>query len=89
VPTTLEVAQWMLARLEEYNVLYQDEIVTEIESRFGGQYVYVNEHGSQAIDKKLLKEFRRLTEESVVWEPGEKLWRKRTSSDEPGRRQSY
>ncbi|WP_420919872.1 DUF6953 family protein [Pectobacterium brasiliense] len=39
------------------------------------------------IDKKVLNKFKKLTGDYVIWERGEKAWRKRTSYDKPGRQQ--
>ena len=82
-----DVAQWMLQRLHENGELYQDEAVDEIERNFGSAFVYENENGNPAIDRGVLREFRRLTGESVVWERGEQLWRRRSTDDEDGRQQ--
>jgi hypothetical protein len=53
--------------------------------RFGEEFVYENENGNYGIDKKVLKAFRDLTEKSVVWERGSRMWRKREKYDGPGR----
>jgi hypothetical protein len=86
--TPLEVAQWMRDKVLSENYMYQEDIVYEIAQKFGEEYVYDNENGNLAISKKVLKEFRRLTEETVVWERGERCWRKREPSDDPDRRQA-
>lgn len=67
--------------------LYQADAVRHIQDRFGAKFWYTNESGNPAIAPNVLKEFRRLSEKIVVWEPGERLWRLRTPDDEPGRRQ--
>jgi len=87
--TAKEVAQYMLDRLEQEHYLYQDVVVYEIESRFGDKFIYLNENGNIAISREVLREFRKLTEVTVVWERGERLWRKRSSSDPKGTRQVY
>lgn len=80
-----EVAEWMIQRLEEDEFLYQEVVVYEIEERFGDSFVYENESGNLAISRKVLAEFRRLTEKDVVWEKGQRCWRKRESFDPEGR----
>lgn len=82
-----EVAFWMVKRLEEEKYLYQETIVFEIESKFGSKFIYINENGNQAINRRVLSEFRKLTEKDVVWERGERMWRKRENYDPTGRRQ--
>lgn len=81
-----EIAEWMSQRLEEDKYLYQEIIVYEIASKYGDDYTYINENGNLAIDKKILKEFRIITEDNVVWERVERCWRKRENFDEPNKR---
>lgn len=82
-----DVAEWVLDELNRKRELYQEDAVYEIESKFGKQFTYDNENGNLAIDRAVLKEFRDLTGDDVVWERGERLWRKREKHDEPGRQQ--
>jgi hypothetical protein len=46
-----------------------------------------NDSGNDAINKDVLREFRKLTEGIAVWERGEKRRRKREPGDDPGRMQ--
>lgn len=46
-----------------------------------------DDNGSLAIDKRVLREFRNLIEDTVVWVRGERYWRFRENYDEPGKRQ--
>ena len=85
--TQLEVAQWLVAQLEDQGYLYQEIVVGQIATEFGEEFTYINENGNMAIDKKVLKEFRTITGDSVVWERGERMWRKRETYDTAGRRQ--
>ena len=81
------VANWMLSQIEKAGDLYQDDAVSEIFDRFGDQFTHENENGNLAIAKPVLAAFRKITKDSVVWERGERRWRKRELSDEPGRQQ--
>jgi len=85
VATAKDIAKWMVSRLKEDDLLYQEVVVYEIEKRFGSEVVYVNENGNLAIARKVLSEFRKLTNDDVVWERGERLWRKRAAYDPEGR----
>jgi hypothetical protein len=85
--TAKVVAKWMADEIDKNDILYQQVAVYQIEEQFGRQFVYNNERGASAIDKNVLHEFRMLTEDTVVWERGERSWRKRQRYDEPGRRQ--
>jgi hypothetical protein len=87
MPTAKDVAQWMLAEVRKGDWLHQEVIVHEIESAFGEDFVYVNQNGNQAISKDVLKEFRSVSGQEVVWERGERAWRLRTAGDAPSRQQ--
>jgi hypothetical protein len=82
-----DVAEWMLKQLEEKGEIYQEDIVWEIQAKFGDEFVYENENFNLAISPKVLKEFRKITADSVVWSRRERMWRKRDASDDPGRQQ--
>jgi hypothetical protein len=86
-PTSDDVAHWMLAQVEAEGSLYQEEAAADIEEMFGDVFVYENDNGNPAISRAVLKAFRQLSDDDVVWERGERMWRKRESSDEPGRQQ--
>lgn len=85
--TAQGVAEWMLSQVMEQGYLYQQTAVWDIEKRFGEEFVYQNENGNQAIASNVLAAFRKLSEDSVVWERSGRNWRKRVARDEPGRRQ--
>jgi hypothetical protein len=76
-----DVASFMLERLATDNDLYQDVIVSEILDRFGDEFVYTNDNGNLAIEKKVLAAFRKLTEGDVVWDRRERYWRFREDYD--------
>ena len=83
-----EIAKWMLCKIEEEYYIYQEDIVYQIEEEFGEDYVYENENCNLSISKDVLKEFRKISEDTVVWERGEKMWRKREDYDPQGKRQA-
>ena len=89
--TAKEVAKWMVGELIKHEMLDQQSAVyyigEQFGQQFGQQFVYANANGNPAIDKKVLKEFRELTDDTVVWERGQRCWRKRQRHDEPGRQQ--
>jgi len=83
-----EIAQWMADRLEQQDSsLYQADAVDEIAKRFGEQFTYLNDNGNPAIDKRVLRAFKTITGDTVVWERWDFCWRKRTERDAPGRKQ--
>lgn len=87
-PTACDVASFMLARMKEDGTLYQEVVVCQIQERFRDEFVYINDNGNLAIDRKVLSEFRKLTEGKVVWNRGEQYWRFREDYDDPKSRLS-
>lgn len=76
-----EIAQWMFDELKRQQCLYQQEVVYDIESKFGQEFTYTNENGNLAINRNVLKAFRKITSNTVVWERSERMWRMRQSYD--------
>ena len=83
-----EVANWMHSHVQQHGELYQDDAAAQIESRFGKDFIYINDSGNVAIDRSVLKEFRRLSESTVVWERSDRYWRSRQIGDDSQRQQS-
>lgn len=79
------VAGWMLEKLESSGCIYQEDVVYEIKDLYGSEFTYENENGNLAIEQKVLAEFRKLTENTVVWERDERVWRWRQDYDSAGR----
>ena len=73
-------------QLQKTKYLYQEDVVYQIEKKFGRAFVYDNENGNPAIEKKVLAAFRKLSGEQVVWERGERCWRYREKYDQQGSR---
>jgi hypothetical protein len=84
-----EVAEFMLKRLTEDEVLYQNQVVYEIDEKFGADFVYINQNGNLGINKNVLSEFRKLTEGKVVWSRGQRFWRFIEDYEDPGSRMTY
>lgn len=85
--TPESIARWMLSRLEEKGSLDQHDAVTEIDRRFGEKFTYTNDNGNPAINRRILKAFRMITGDSVIWDRWDFSWRKRQPGDAPSRRQ--
>ena len=87
--TPLEIAQWMLdsVNAKPGEMFLQADAVEAIERRFGPEFVYENENGNPAIDTRVLRKFRKLSEDSVIWDRWEFGWRRRQPNDGPGRKQ--
>ena len=83
--TPEDVAQWMQDELEKTGLLYQWEAILELQSRFGDDFIYLNESGNFAIDRRVLRAFRTRTEDTVVWRRTECCWVKRSPPDPAGR----
>ena len=82
-----DVAKWMMDQIATGKLIYQEVIVYEIKKRFGDSFVYDNENGNLAIAKATLKAFAKMSGDDVVWERGERCWRKRKPGDKGGRQQ--
>lgn len=82
-----DVAAWMLEEVMRSGYAEQESIGYEIVRRFGAGFVYDNENGNQAIGKDVLKEFRKLSADTIVWVRSGKAWRKREPSDDNSRMQ--
>lgn len=85
--TKEEVAQRMVATLNETGFLTQKKAAREVREAFGEEFVYKNENKHWAIKPEVLDEFRNLTGDGVVWEQGVRRWRLRRETDKPGRKQ--
>jgi hypothetical protein len=70
-----QIATWMVSQFKGH-YLYQDDIVWALNKQFGDDATYQNDNGNLAINKNVLKEFKKITNEKVVWERGGKAWRK-------------
>ena len=75
--TPEDVARWMLDELQKAGYLYQWEAVLEIQSRFGADFTYLNESRNFAIDRRVIRAFRNLTEDTVVWRRTQHCWARR------------
>lgn len=87
--TITDVAKWMIKELDEQEYLYPQYTVWDIQDLFGDNFIYENENGGLSITKETLKEFRRLTEGTVVWMRSEKAWRRLYEDEEYEGRQTY
>ena len=92
--TPQEVAQWMVAQLDERQRLLQVEAAHAIKNVFGPEFYHLDPDGEFAIDRRVLYHFRKLTGETVVWvtkQGGgfcpEAHWRRRQRGDSVGRTQ--
>lgn len=78
----------MLSVIEEHGELSQNNAYYMINKEFGVGFTTVASNGSPSIRGSVLTAFKKLTEDTVVWERGEKKWRKREFYDAPGRDQN-
>ena len=76
-----------MAEVLRGDLVYQDDIASDIERVFGEEFVSSNPNGHWSIRHDILQEFRRMSEDSVVWLEHDAAWRKREPGDKPGRRQ--
>ena len=82
-----DVAQWMLQEIKKNGSLLQAKAAREIERRFGKEFTYINNAGGKSISRGVLRAFRRLSGDDVVWARVSQYWRMREPNDGPGRSQ--
>lgn len=77
------VAQWMVKQMFARGYLEQAVAVEGIRREFGQKFIREN-----SIDPLVLAAFRRMiSDEDLIWEANDRLWRWRKPGDKPGRRQ--
>jgi hypothetical protein len=67
--------------------LTQSNAFYEINKQFGGGFSTISNNGIPTISNGVLTAFRKISAEIVIWERGDKKWRKREFYDAPGRQQ--
>jgi hypothetical protein len=85
--TPSDVARWMRDEVNRTGSLRQADAVAGIEREFGPDFIYLNENGNPAIDKRVLHEFGELTAGYVIWDRSTFKWRHRQPDDAPSRQQ--
>ena len=78
-------AKWMQSELERDGCLYQDDAVDFAVKSKADSLLRENANGNLVLGRKLLKEFRKLNENDVVWVKPDRYWRFRVPEDEEGR----
>ncbi|MBK3639448.1 hypothetical protein [Streptomyces sp. MBT33] len=83
-------AQWMLAQITDSrsHELFQSDAAEHIRKNFAEGLTYTNDNGNLAVDKRVLKAFREISEGTVIWERGARYWRLRNERDPQGTRQA-
>ena len=69
------IAEWMLEELKRETILCQEVVAHEISLLFGEEFTYTNASGELALDERVLREFRGLTQNMVISVGGERVWR--------------
>lgn len=82
-----KIAEWMFNKFKG-GWLYQEDIAWQLKKEFGDDAIYENDNGNYAINKPVLKAFKKITEGKVVWERSDKAWRILSDNEEyTGRQQ--
>jgi len=77
----------MLSVIQEQGELSQNNAYYQINKQFGGGFTTVSNSGSPTISRGVLSAFKKISDDVVIWERGDKKWRKREFYDAPGRQQ--
>lgn len=83
-PSAADVARYMLKLLEEEGRLEQYVAARGIEEQFGE--IYLTDNSARAIAPAVLRQFRKLTGNRVIWDRSSLTWRWRQGADRPHRR---
>ena len=83
-----QAAHWMATELEGKGVLFQSDVADRIEKKVSKTLVRENDNGTRSINGRVLREFKKLTKDVAIWENAQKCWRKRTPTDELGKRRA-
>jgi hypothetical protein len=75
--TAAEVASWMFAEFNRNQALFHDVAVTGIREKFGPEFTHLGNEGHHQIDQDVLREFRALAKDTIVWVPMRNYWQKR------------
>lgn len=84
--TPQDAAAWMLGQFEAKRFLYQEEAAAHLLNLHDEALAYFDASGNVCVGKIVLKAFNALTPDAV-YERGEKFWRDRLPTDQPGRQQ--
>ena len=79
------VSEWMLAKLEQEECIYQDDVVDYLVRSKHEEFLKENADGNQVLGLTVLNAFKKLTPDNVVWVKPQRYWRFRVKEDEPGR----
>jgi hypothetical protein len=87
--TPKEVAERMLKQFDADGCLSQASAVALIGAEFGTEFIKDNRRRGAAIDRHVLKEFRKLTKHTAVWVPRLKHWEGRLPEEQTNGRKRY
>lgn len=80
------LVDWMLNMLEKDRCLYHDDVVNYLIKNKQEDFLKENSKGNLVLKLSVNSEFKKKTEENVVWVKPERYWRYRVSEDEPNRK---
>jgi hypothetical protein len=80
------IALWMLSMFRKTGGLTQKQAVWGIRELYGAQYLMTSARGRQTLPQPILKAFKRLDPDGIVWSTHRRAWRPRQPEDPPGRR---
>ena len=83
--TPHDIANWMLQKLTQDESLYREDVISFLETNKLNSFLHENENGNLVIAPTVLKAFKKITSDSVVWVRGESYWRFKINSDGVGR----
>lgn len=68
-----EIAVWLINKIKASGIVKRTQIIPEIESIFGGEYITTS-NGNKTLHESVLRDFRELKDHSITWNVGKQAW---------------
>jgi hypothetical protein len=84
VATALDVAKWLMDKLDREGVVYAAQAPGEVEEVFGADFTGPTDSGGWGLNADVRRAFKDLWQDVADWLPGEKCWHMKKSRPEYG-----
>lgn len=72
--TAEDIAGWMLETIRSEGRLDQDDAVRVVPEKFGPEWVRTSPNGHPALDREVVKAFRKAHDGTVQWDRDRRFW---------------
>ncbi|MDR8393221.1 polyphosphate kinase 1 [Aliifodinibius sp. S!AR15-10] len=80
--STEEVAVWLINLIKDKGRLEREEAANFVESTFDSGFISQTPNGNKSLAQHLLRDFRSLRDDSIIWNAGEQAWFFKTNGDQ-------